>query len=165
MPENQIIAEIREACPPVDVSHRSISCRHYGIGWLATPVALQAPDVQALVHLQPSVRTHPNVPLIHGLRRCPRKTFPQPRARRAPGFVVGNLKASARPPNNSERELQPPILMPSHGTPFWASLATLLRPSTTRSASSRLASGVKTRTPSEMRLFITGAASQRASPN
>src|SRR5688572_6898214 len=55
--ENQIIAEIREARPPIDVSHRSISCRHYRIGWLAAAVALQAPDVQALVHL-PALRSH-----------------------------------------------------------------------------------------------------------
>src|ERR1041385_7645344 len=48
---------------------------------------------------------------------------------------------------------------------FLSFAAALLRPRTMRSASSRVASGVKVRTPSAMRCVITGAPSQRGSGN
>src|SRR6187399_154451 len=45
----------------------------------------------------------------------------------------------------------------------WSLLITLRSPTTIRSASSRVASGVKTKTPFEILLLIMGAASQRVS--
>ena len=55
--QNDVISVIGEAGLFVHVHDSTVGGRHYPVDWLAAPVALKAPNVQAFVHL-PSFGSH-----------------------------------------------------------------------------------------------------------
>ena len=55
--DDDVFAVIRQRRPGAEINHRAIGGGHDGIGRLAVPVALEAADVEALVHL-PAVGAH-----------------------------------------------------------------------------------------------------------
>ena len=156
MPQDKIIAVVRQRWPRADVDHRGIGSGQHGIGWLTVTIALEATDIQALVHL-PSACAY----------TAERARGPWLADRAGEVFffasflderVVGRGKLKGLRLGGNCNQAGRADYLSTHVRTF---LPTLFRPKAISSASSRVASGVKTSTPSVMRWLITGAASHR----
>src|ERR1043166_4629432 len=178
MAEHDVIAVIRERRVRVDVGDGSVRRCRNGISRLSMRIALQAFNIQTLVHL-PAFRAHTTKAAARpGLSHRPDEKFVLLPALK--NGVVGRgqierLSRSAPPAAESKTpggvQQTAPGPVPHGGSGSFrlvrlrSFLMALVNPSTSFSASSREVSGEKVSTPSLMRLVMSGAASQRKSSN
>ena len=57
VPQDEVVAVVRQRWPRADIGDRAVGGGQHRVGWLAMPVALEAADVEALVHL-PAAAAH-----------------------------------------------------------------------------------------------------------
>src|ERR1043166_6331473 len=165
---HNVIAVIRKPGFAIDVGHGAIGRDHDRIDGFAAFVVLDRTDIETFVQLAAVGTNTTERAAAPNLAWCGREEFYL-----AVGFVKGaigggQLEQFGPQRNAAEQQRHEITSHPAHFTRSYLVLrrslsAKLLMPRTIRSASSRVASGVKVKTPVVMRVERRGAASQRSS--